>query len=135
MEKIISIGSASAGLNQLLEKSAKAKETKIIGKKEETCLLLHVPFQNKSYFVPGDQNSLTISPAMFQKQMLPVFAYGVAVCYSEGKMPEQGCVGALSINGGILIQRHEDLQISSTGIITETVKVPSWWSRRDEGVI
>lgn len=128
-DNVISIGSAHSGMSQLFDKSAKSQGAKKIEsqKGDDQCLLLHVPLQNKSYFVPGFE--IGITPAMMQGQMLPVFIFGVERAYSENKTLDS----LVSAVGPLTIQRHYSLQITSTGIITEIVKVPSWWSKRDEG--
>ncbi len=134
-DKVISIGSANSGLTQLFDKSAKTKSaTKIEAPKEdEQCCLLHVPLQNKSYYVPI--NLFGVTPPT---QQMPVVVFIAEVAYSEVRVPDDFEMDTISgvrvkVNIPISIQRHNTLQIAATGIVTEIVSTPSWWSKRDEG--
>ncbi len=80
------------------------------------CIRIHVILGAKDYFIdaatPGG-----ISPN-------PPFPMEFAKLYSE-VFDENKTL--------IAIAKHENVRFFSTGLITENVKNPSWWGKRDQG--
>jgi hypothetical protein len=68
---------------------------------------------------------------------MPVVIFSASVAYSEIQAPltQDDIItgGCFAKKPPISIQKHTQLQITATGIVTEIVNVPSWWSKRDEG--
>lgn len=89
---------------------------------KDRVLRIFVPLAGKTYFVPDGAADINAQ--------VPPFPMEIPLAYSE-TFPG----GTTGGERALLIEKHENMRIFSTGLITDECPMPKWWARRDEGVL
>ena len=78
-----------------------------------TCVRVLVPLSAQEFFC---DTAVNISPGVIQ--------------------PVGGVYSEVRIDGKVTaIKKHHDVAIVGTGVVMEHVATPSWWEKRNEGVV
>lgn len=117
--KVLSLHEAKTGIQYLAEQANPPRpQEQPRGREVEPpvnkCHKIRVILDSTDYFVPIGG---------FDMNRQPPFQFQMPVAYSVVPQPVGGIV------------RHDGLEIYATGLRTEFVDLPEWWSRRDDGVI
>lgn len=113
MSKIESI---NAGMKHLMDQSNPRPPDN--GWPKDKCLKLRCILENIDYYIPDGK-------AGIQMEEPPYFPFAFEVGYSE-------CRDGLKV---ISVSKHINKRFFQTGISTETVDLPMWWAKRDQGIL
>ncbi len=86
---------------------------------EDKCVKVRVVLDATDYYVPD-------GAVGFDPQ--PPFVFRMPLAYSEIRTG-----GGIPVSVGI--QRHDGMMIAGAGIKMEVVDLPTWWDKRDSGII
>ncbi len=116
--KILTLDKTPTGMQHLVDQANPRPQPKEEnpGYPAGKCLKVRVVLDATDYYVPDGVGGFSPQPP---------FPFEFPLAYSEVREGTK-VIGVI---------KHQDLRIMSTGLKTEAVDLPSWWERRDDGII